>query len=54
MSDVLTDKKVSSALKKSTMVLVSKNEVIWVVGLLISEKAKVELSTKEIWCAELK
>lgn len=54
VSDVLIDKKVSSALKKNRMVLLSENEIIWVVGLLISEKAKVVSSTKEIWCAELK
>lgn len=54
ISDVLTDKKVSIASRKSTMVLLSDNEIVWLVGYVLSEKVKVEESTKEIWCAELR
>lgn len=54
VSDVLIDKKVSSAAKKNIMVLLSGDEIIWIVDCMISEKVKVEDDTKEIWCVELK
>lgn len=53
ISDVLIDKKISIADKPSVLVLESDGEVIWVPGLMTSEKVKVDDSTSDIWCAEL-
>jgi tRNA(Ile)-lysidine synthase len=53
VSDILIDKKVSIADKRFVMVLESDGEIIWVPGVSMSEKGKVDKNTKNIWCAEL-
>lgn len=48
ISDVLTDLKIPSRLRKSQLVLVNNNEIVWIVGQRISEKYKVHKKTKKI------
>ena len=46
ISDLLTDLKVPSHTKKEQLVLVNNNEVIWLVGFIISDKVKITSKTK--------
>ncbi len=48
VSDLLIDLKLSRFEKESVLVLCSEDEVVWVVGLRISDKFKVDKSTKSI------
>lgn len=48
VSDVLTDLKIPSYERKSKLVLLNKNEIVWIVGLRISEKYKINSKTKNI------
>lgn len=48
VSDVLTDLKIPSRLRKSQLVLVNNDEIVWIVGQRISEKYKVSKKTKKI------
>ena len=52
VSDILIDKKVSQADKRSIYVLISNNEIIWIPGIQLSEVAKVDAETSHIWKAE--
>jgi tRNA(Ile)-lysidine synthase len=54
VSDVLIDKKVALNDKKNTWVLLSENEIIWVIGYIISEKYKINKSSKQFYKIELK
>ena len=49
ISDVLIDKKISRADKSKVMVLLSEDEIIWIVGIMCSDRVKVTPSTKEVW-----
>ena len=53
VSDVLIDKKVSRADKKQVRVLVSDNEVIWLIGIMINDNFKLDKDSEIIWQAEL-
>ena len=53
VSDILIDKKISRADKQNVMVLKSGDEIIWILGITVSEKVKVDESTNEIWQAIL-
>lgn len=46
ISDLLADLKVPSHKKKEQLVLVNNNEVIWLVGFIISDKVKITSKTK--------
>lgn len=48
ISDYLIDNKVSLAEKKKTLVLLSGNEIVWLVGHTISNKYKIAPETKKI------
>jgi tRNA(Ile)-lysidine synthase len=52
VSDILIDKKISQADKRSVYVLLSKDEIIWIPGIQMSETAKVDPTTSIIWKAE--
>jgi tRNA(Ile)-lysidine synthase len=52
VSDILIDKKVSQADKRSIYVLISNDEIIWIPGIQLSEVAKVDAETSHIWKAE--
>ena len=53
ISDVLIDKKINRADKSKQMLLLSNDEVIWIVGIMLSDKVKITDSTKEVWKCEL-
>ncbi len=46
ISDVLTDLKIPSYKRKKLLVLVNKNDIVWIVGKRISEKYKITNETK--------
>ncbi|MCB0750963.1 MAG: tRNA lysidine(34) synthetase TilS, partial [Ignavibacteriae bacterium] len=46
ISDVLTDLKIPSSEKEKQMVLLNNNEIVYLVGLKISEKYKITEETK--------
>ncbi len=48
VSDLLTDEKVPAHLKSEYLVLLNKNEIVWLVGVRISEKFKITKETKRI------
>ncbi len=48
VSDLLTDAKVPALFKKQILVLCDGNEIIWVVGVRLSEKYKVTSETKRV------
>jgi tRNA(Ile)-lysidine synthase len=49
VSDFLTDSKVSSADKKNQLVLTNGNNIVWVVGLRIDDRFKINSQTKKIY-----
>lgn len=49
LSDLLIDLKIPVTQKSKVMVMLSGGEIIWVVGLRISEKYKVRPTTKTVW-----
>ncbi|MFN4112129.1 MAG: tRNA lysidine(34) synthetase TilS, partial [Ignavibacteria bacterium] len=48
VSDILTDAKIPSIFKKQILVLCDGSEIIWVVGVRLSEKYKVTKETKKV------
>lgn len=48
VSDILTDAKIPSIFKKQILVLCDGPEIIWVVGVRLSEKYKVTKDTKKV------
>jgi tRNA(Ile)-lysidine synthase len=48
VSDFLNEQKVESSDKKNHLILVNRNNVVWIIGLRIDERFKVTSSTKEI------
>ena len=53
VSDILIDKKIALNDKNNVFVLLSKNEIIWVIGHVISEKFKITKSSKKIYRLEI-
>jgi tRNA(Ile)-lysidine synthase len=53
ISDYLIDEKLSRAEKEKVTVLVSANEIIWVVGYRINDKVKITSSTCRMLCLQL-
>jgi tRNA(Ile)-lysidine synthase len=51
VSDFLIDEKVPVNLKQKVLVLISRNEIVWVVGYRISEHFKITPQTKEVYQA---
>lgn len=49
VSDFLTDIKVNSISKKNVKVLTDRNNIIWIVGLRLSEKYKITSKTKKVF-----
>lgn len=49
VSDLLIDLKIPVTQKSGVMVMLSAGEIIWVVGIRISEKFKVGTATKTVW-----
>jgi len=47
VSDFLTDAKISGSRRKNQLVLLNRNNIVWIVGLRIDERFKVKESTKE-------
>lgn len=53
LSDFFTDQKFSLSDKEKTMLLISGNEIVWVIGHRIDDRFKVTENTKKIYFAEL-
>lgn len=49
VSDFLTDEKISSTSKKNQLVLINRNNIVWVVGLRIDDRYKINSKTKKIY-----
>ncbi len=49
VSDFLTEKKISSIIKRNQLVLINDDKVVWVVGLRIDDRFKVTTETKRIY-----
>ncbi len=49
VSDFLTDSKVSSVDKENQLVLTNRNNIVWIVGLRIDDRFKINLHTKKIY-----
>ncbi len=49
VSDFLTDTKIDNISRKKYFVLENRNNIVWVVGLRISDKVKINSSTKKIY-----
>ena len=49
VSDFLTDEKISSSERKNQLVLVSRNQIVWIVGLRIDDRFKLNSKTKRIY-----
>ena len=52
VSDILIDKKIALNHKNNVFVLLSKNDIIWVVGYVISEKFKITKTSKKFFIVE--
>ncbi len=48
VSDILTDRKISSHLKRKYLVLLNNGEIVWLVGVAICEKFKITKKTKRV------
>jgi tRNA(Ile)-lysidine synthase len=46
VSDILIDQKISMLEKNNIYVLLSNNDIIWIIGIIISEKYKIDKSSK--------
>ena len=49
VSDILIDQKISMLEKNNIYVLLSNNDIIWIVGIIISEKYKIDKSSKTFY-----
>lgn len=49
VSDFLTDEKVPSSERKNQLVLLSRNQIVWIVGLRIDDRFKLNSKTKKIY-----
>lgn len=49
VSDFLTDEKIPSSERKKQLVLVSRNKIVWIVGLRIDDRFKLNSKTKRIY-----
>ncbi len=49
VSDFLTDLKISSLEKKNQLVLINRNQIVWIVGLRISDNVKITKTTKRVY-----
>jgi tRNA(Ile)-lysidine synthase len=49
ISDFLTDLNIPASTKKNQFVLVNRNQIIWIVGLRISDKVKITNKTKRVY-----
>ena len=52
VSDILIDKKVTLNNKNNVFVLLSKNDIIWVIGYVMSEKFKITKTSKKFYRLE--
>ena len=52
VSDILIDKKVNLNTKNNVFVLLSKNDIIWVIGYVMSEKFKITKTSKKFYRVE--
>ena len=48
VSDFLTDLKIPAAAKKEQLVMINRNQIIWIVGLRISDDVKITSETKKV------
>lgn len=48
VSDFLTDLKIPAAVKKEQLVMLNRNQIIWIVGLRISDDVKITSETKKV------
>lgn len=48
VSDFLTDLKIPAAVKKEQLVMINRNQIIWIVGLRISDDVKITSETKKV------
>lgn len=48
VSDFLTDLKIPAAVKKEQLVMINRNQIIWIVGLRISDEVKITSETKKV------
>lgn len=49
VSDFLTDEKISSSERKNQFVLLNRNQIVWIVGLRIDDRVKLNSRTKKIY-----
>ncbi|MCX6170380.1 MAG: tRNA lysidine(34) synthetase TilS [Ignavibacteriales bacterium] len=49
VSDFLTDIKIPSSLRKDQLVLLNRNQIVWVVGLRIDDRYKLNSKTKKVY-----
>ncbi len=54
LSDFLTDNKISLTDKEGTWVLLSENNIVWVIGKRIDERFKIHPKTKKVYFVRLK
>ena len=52
VSDILIDKKVNLNNKNNVFVLLSKNDIVWVIGYVMSEKFKITKTSKKFYRVE--
>jgi len=48
VSDFLNEKKISSFKKKEQMILLNNNRIVWVIGLRLDNRFRINSSTKKI------
>ena len=49
VSDFLTDEKVPTSERKKQLVLLNRNQIVWVVGLRIDDRFKLNSKTKKVY-----
>jgi tRNA(Ile)-lysidine synthase len=54
VSDFLTDRKISAELKRKQLVLINKKNIVWILGLQIDDRIKINNKTKTFIKLELK
>jgi tRNA(Ile)-lysidine synthase len=54
VSDFLTDSKISVSERKNQLILTNRNQIVWIIGLRIDDRYKLNSKTKKIYKLWLK